>query len=91
MPLDPQEPAKVAEAVQLLGLRYVVLTAVARDDLDDGGAGWFVATIAAIRSLEPDTQVEVLTPDFLEWEGCAARPTAASSHHRCCKTYLLQS
>jgi lipoyl synthase len=67
MPLDPQEPEKVAEAVQLLGLRYVVLTAVARDDLDDGGAGWFVATIAAIRASNPDTQIEVLTPDF--WSG----------------------
>jgi lipoyl synthase len=67
MPLDPQEPEKVAEAVGLLGLKYVVLTAVARDDLDDGGAGWFVATIAAIRQTSPDTQVEVLTPDF--WSG----------------------
>ena len=67
MPLDPQEPQKVAEAVDLLKLRYVVLTAVARDDLDDGGAGWFVATIAAIRALCPETQVEVLTPDF--WSG----------------------
>jgi lipoic acid synthetase len=67
MPLDPQEPQKVAEAVQLLGLRYVVLTSVARDDLDDGGAGWFVATITAIRSVNPDTQIEVLTPDF--WSG----------------------
>jgi lipoyl synthase len=67
MPLDPQEPEKVAEAVQLLGLRYVVLTAVARDDLEDGGAGWFVATIAAIRASNPDTQIEVLTPDF--WSG----------------------
>lgn len=67
MPLDPQEPQKVAEAVALLGLRYVVLTAVARDDLDDGGAGWFVATIAAIRAVNPQTQVEVLTPDF--WSG----------------------
>ena len=71
MPLDPQEPAKVAEAVQLLGLRYVVLTAVARDDLDDGGAGYFVATILAIRSINPDTQVEVLTPDF--WSGKDAK------------------
>ena len=52
MPLDPQEPEKVAEAVGLLGLKYVVLTAVARDDLDDGGAGWFVATIAATRAVE---------------------------------------
>jgi lipoyl synthase len=71
MPLDPQEPQKVAEAVALLGLKYVVLTAVARDDLDDGGAGWFVATIEAIRAVNPDTQVEVLTPDF--WSGLDAR------------------
>jgi lipoic acid synthetase len=71
MPLDPQEPAKVAEAVQLLGLRYVVLTAVARDDLDDGGADWFVATIAAIRAANADTQIEVLTPDF--WSGKDAK------------------
>jgi lipoyl synthase len=67
MPLDPQESQKVAEAVGLLGLKYVVLTAVARDDLDDGGAGCFVATIEAIRTVNPDTQVEVLTPDF--WSG----------------------
>jgi lipoyl synthase len=67
MPLDPQEPAKVAEAVQLLGLRYVVLTAVARDDLDDGGAGWFVQTMAAIKAIDATTQIEVLTPDF--WSG----------------------
>ena len=67
MPLDAQEPQKVAEAVQLLGLRYVVLTAVARDDLADGGAAGFVATIAAIRGANPDTQIEVLTPDF--WSG----------------------
>lgn len=67
MPLDPQEPEKVAEAVHLLGLRYVVLTAVARDDLADGGAGWFVATIEAIRAVNPDTQIEVLTADF--WSG----------------------
>jgi lipoyl synthase len=67
MPLDPQEPAKVAEAVQLLGLRYVVLTAVARDDLDDGGAGWFVQTMDAIKAIDSTTQIEVLTPDF--WSG----------------------
>jgi lipoic acid synthetase len=63
-PLDPQEPQKVAEAVQLLGLRYVVLTSVARDDLKDGGAGWFVQTMAAIRAISPQTRIEVLTPDF---------------------------
>lgn len=64
MPLDPDEPYKVAEAVKLLGLRYVVLTSVARDDLPDQGAGWFVQTMTAIRQLNPETQIEVLTPDF---------------------------
>ncbi|GET42677.1 lipoyl synthase [Microseira wollei] len=67
MPLDGSEPRKVAEAVKLLGLRYAVLTSVARDDLGDGGAGWFVATMAAIREINPETQIEVLTPDF--WGG----------------------
>ncbi len=76
MPLDPKEPQKVAEAVALLGLRYVVLTAVARDDLDDGGASWFVATIAAIRAVNPQTQVEVLTPDFWSGQDAAAQQRA---------------
>lgn len=67
MPLDPEEPAKVAESVQILGLKYVVLTAVARDDLEDGGAGWFVKTMDAIRAVSPTTEIEVLTPDF--WGG----------------------
>lgn len=67
MPLDEAEPQKVAESVALLGLKYVVLTAVARDDLADGGAGWFVKTMAAIRLSNPETQIEVLTPDF--WSG----------------------
>ncbi|NMG59179.1 lipoyl synthase [Geitlerinema sp. P-1104] len=67
MALDPQEPQKVADAVEVLQLRYVVLTSVARDDLADGGAGWFVKTMAAIRERCPDTQIEVLTPDF--WGG----------------------
>ncbi|WP_309739689.1 lipoyl synthase [Chamaesiphon sp. OTE_20_metabat_361] len=67
MPLDPLEAQKVAEAVAILGLNYVVLTAVARDDLDDGGASVFALTIAAIRAIDPRTQVEVLTPDF--WSG----------------------
>ena len=71
MPLDPLEAQKVAEAVALLGLNYVVLTAVARDDLDDGGASVFVETIAAIQEIDPRTQVEVLTPDF--WSGRDAR------------------
>jgi lipoic acid synthetase len=67
MPLDLEEPQKVAESVRLLGLRYVVLTSVARDDLPDQGAGWFAKTIAQIRQVNPATQVEVLTPDF--WGG----------------------
>lgn len=67
MALDPEEPEKVAESVALLGLRYVVLTSVARDDLPDQGAGWFVATMEAIRQRCSDTQIEVLTPDF--WGG----------------------
>ncbi|MBW4614574.1 MAG: lipoyl synthase [Desmonostoc vinosum HA7617-LM4] len=70
MPVDSEEPQKVAEAVQLLGLRYVVLTSVARDDLPDQGAGHFVQTIATIRQLNPETQIEVLTPDF--WGGAGA-------------------
>ncbi|WP_026100117.1 lipoyl synthase [Fortiea contorta] len=67
MPIDLEEPQKVAEAVQLLGLRYVVLTSVARDDLADQGAGHFVQTMETIRRLNPETQIEVLTPDF--WGG----------------------
>ncbi len=62
--LNPEEPQKIAEAVRLLGLNYVVLTSVARDDLSDHGAGWFVATMQAVRSINPQTQIEVLTPDF---------------------------
>jgi len=70
MPLDEEEPQKVAESVKLLGLRYVVLTAVARDDLPDGGASWFVKTVEAVRQQNPETEIEVLTPDF--WSGTAA-------------------
>ena len=61
---DPGEPARVAEAADRLALRYVVLTAVARDDLDDGGAGQFAATVRAVRARRPEARVEVLTPDF---------------------------
>lgn len=67
MILDPEEPRKVAEAVSLLGLHYVVLTSVARDDLADGGAGWFVKVMDKIRQTNPQTEIEVLTPDF--WSG----------------------
>jgi lipoyl synthase len=73
MALDPDEPQKVADAVNLLGLRYVVLTSVARDDLADGGASRFVKVMQAIRLLNPHTKIEVLTPDF--WSGKEAAIT----------------
>jgi len=62
--LDPDEPAKVADAVRRLELRHAVITSVTRDDLTDGGAGHFAATVNAIRSASPDCQVELLVPDF---------------------------
>ncbi len=64
LPLDPQEPMRVAEAVASLGLEFAVVTAVARDDLQDGGSEAFAETIRAIRRRNPSTQVEVLIPDF---------------------------
>ncbi len=63
-PLDPTEPRRVAEATRRLELRYVVVTAVARDDMPDGGATHFAATIRNIRELNPGAQIEVLIPDF---------------------------
>lgn len=69
--LDPDEPAKVGEAVALMGLSHVVITSVDRDDLDDGGAAHFVATIQAIRAAAPATTIEILTPDFLRKPGAA--------------------
>lgn len=74
MPLDAEEPQKVAESVRLLGLRYVVLTSVARDDLPDQGSSWFAATMHEIRRVNPLTQIEVLTPDF--WGGRADNMTS---------------
>lgn len=61
---DPGEPGRVAEAVRALGLRHAVVTSVTRDDLPDGGAAQFAATIRAIRHLQPEAAVEVLVPDF---------------------------
>ena len=63
--LDTEEPERVAGAVAQLGLRHVVVTSVARDELADGGASIFAATIRAIRAQAPDCRVEVLIPDFL--------------------------
>ena len=61
---DATEPQKVAQAVQKMGLQYVVITSVTRDDLVDGGASLFVKTIQAIRALGPKIKIEVLIPDF---------------------------
>ncbi len=63
--LNPFEPTNVAQAVKTMALSHVVITSVDRDDLDDGGAGHFAATIEAIRQASPGTTIEVLTPDFL--------------------------
>ena len=63
--LDAEEPANTAEAVRLMGLKYVVLTSVNRDDLPDGGAGHYAAVVQATKALNPETAVEALTPDFL--------------------------
>jgi lipoic acid synthetase len=62
--LDPEEPANAARTVALMGLGYVVLTSVNRDDLDDGGAAHFAACVRAIKLASPHTAVEALTPDF---------------------------
>ncbi|MBC7165992.1 lipoyl synthase [Phenylobacterium sp.] len=64
-PLDPTEPARVAEAVAKMGLKHVVITSVDRDDLADGGAAHFAAVVGAIREQAPGATVEILTPDFL--------------------------
>lgn len=65
LPVDPEEPGRVADASRRLGLRYVVVTSVNRDELPDGGAAHFAATIRAIRAAIPAAQVEVLIPDFM--------------------------
>ncbi|MEJ2694009.1 MAG: lipoyl synthase [Candidatus Thiodiazotropha sp.] len=64
LPLDPGEPAQLAEAIADMRLRYVVITSVDRDDLRDGGAGHYTACIAAVREQMPQTRVEILVPDF---------------------------
>lgn len=64
-PLDPDEPARLAEAAETLGLKHVVVTSVTRDDLPDGGASHFARTVEAIRLRLPLSSIEVLIPDFL--------------------------
>src|SRR5262245_31897993 len=76
-PLDPREPAHVADATAKLGLTHVVVTSVDRDYIQDGGAGHFAAAIRAIRARCPDTTIEVLTPDFLRKQGAVEQVVAA--------------
>ncbi len=76
-PLDPHEPGHVGEAAKGLGLSHIVVTSVDRDDLPDGGAAHFAATIRAIREAAPATTIEVLTPDFLRKTGAAECVVAA--------------
>jgi lipoyl synthase len=64
LPPDPEEPARLAETVAALRLKYVVITSVDRDDLRDGGATHFAACIRAVREKSPGTRIEILTPDF---------------------------
>src|SRR6266853_471374 len=76
--LEDDEPERVAQAVTRLKLRHVVITAVARDDLPDGGARHFAETIAAIRRADPAVVIEVLTPDFHAREECLRAVAAAA-------------
>jgi lipoyl synthase len=71
-PLDPTEPDRLAEAVRRMNLNHVVITSVNRDDLPDGGSGQFVKCIEAVRSLSPQTTIEVLIPDLCgDWAALA--------------------
>lgn len=78
--LEDNEPARVAAATQRLGLRHVVITAVARDDLADGGAAHFQRTIEAVRAVNPGITIEVLTPDFLDRDFALDLVIAARPH-----------
>lgn len=80
LPLEADEPRRVAEATRRMRLRHVVITAVARDDLPDGGAAHFQATIEAVRALNPGTVIEVLTPDFNDRDEALDRVFAARPH-----------
>src|SRR5215472_11024254 len=80
LPLEADEPQRVAEATRRLGLRHVVITAVARDDLADGGADHFRRTIEAVRALNPGIIIEVLTPDFNDRDSSLDLVLAAQPH-----------
>ena len=85
-PVNSQESERVADAVIAMNLRYVVLTAVARDDLDDHGASLFTSAMAAIRERNPLIAIEVLTPDF--WGGHADHAAAVSAQRQRLQTVL---
>ena len=86
MPIDVGEASRGADAVESMGLRYVVLTAVARDDLDDHGASLFTTTMAAIRQRNPLVAIEVLTPDF--WGGFPDQEQALAAQRQRLATVL---
>jgi lipoic acid synthetase len=86
MPVDVAEAERVADAVEAMQLRYVVLTAVARDDLSDHGASLFTSTMAAIRARNPLIALEVLTPDF--WGGVADQALAVKAQRERLATVL---
>ena len=79
-PLEEDEPRRVAEAVKRMKLKHVVITAVARDDLKDGGANHFARTIQAIREMDPSIIIEVLVPDFHDREEAVRTVTEAAPH-----------
>jgi lipoic acid synthetase len=80
LPLEADEPQRVAEAAHRMDLRHIVITAVARDDLADGGAEHFARTIEAVRALNPSTVIEVLVPDFNDSDAAIDVVLAANPH-----------
>ncbi len=80
LPLEADEPRRVAEATRRLRLRHIVITAVARDDLSDGGAEHFRKTVEAVRELNPGIVIEVLVPDFNESDAAIESVLAANPH-----------
>jgi lipoic acid synthetase len=80
LPLEADEPARVAEATRRMNLKHVVITAVARDDLPDGGADHFRQTIEKVRELNPGIAIEVLVPDFLDRDDAIDSVLSANPH-----------
>jgi len=80
LPLDADEPARVAEATRRMGLKHIVITAVARDDVADGGAEHFRQTVERVREFSPGIIIEVLVPDFLDQTDSIELVLAANPH-----------